>query len=532
MWACGARRVGTKTDTAKPNPKSPAGNQSKKPIMRVLVVDDHEIVRRGVRSLLQNAGFEVCGEAVDGSDAILKAQDLKPDFVVMDVSMPNMSGIEAAAEIKRRFSETRIVMLSQHDDQHIVKQAAHVGASAYVVKSAISTDLIPALENAEYHSTILNPYYLFGSAQKNIPVQEILQRGAALETALRESEERYRLTFEEAAVGIAHVAPNGQWLRVNRKLCELLGYSERELLARRVQDVTYPTDNGPEEQQAVRIAMGEISHYTIEKRLMRKDGIVIWVKASVSPIYDAKLKLKYFVRVTEDITSRKEAEEALRFSEQRLARENADLKMLQEISTELIQEENGKALSEKIVDAAAAIMDSQFASMQLLEPQPDNAGELILLAFRGFNAEAAVFWRRVPADSGSTCAVALRTGKRVIVPDVDACDFMEGTGDLTTYRNTGIRAVQSTPLLSRTGQIVGMISTHWKYVHTPTERDLRMFDVLARQAADMIERKRSGEALCKVEETLRISVAGLNAHAAAADAVVAEAPRQPADPDQ
>jgi GAF domain-containing protein len=193
----------------------------------------------------------------------------------------------------------------------------------------------------------------------------------------------------------------------------------------------------------------------------------------------------------------------LRRREQELARENADLKLLQYISTELIGEGNGKALYQKIVDAVVAVMRSEYASVQLLEPQPGKAGELILLAFRGFNPQAALFWQRVPGDSGSTCAAALRTRKRVIVPDVEDCDFMRGTDDLATYRDTGIRAVQSTPLLSRSGEIVGMISSHWKQVHMPTERDLRMFDVLARQTADLIERRRSEHALREMERMLR-----------------------------
>lgn len=189
-------------------------------------------------------------------------------------------------------------------------------------------------------------------------------------------------------------------------------------------------------------------------------------------------------------------------TQEELARENADLKLLQNISTELIAEGRSETLYEKIVDAVVAIMGSEYASMQLLEPQPGNAGELILLAFRGFNPQAALFWQRVPADSGSTCAAALRTRKRVIVPDVDDCDFMRGTDDLTTYRNTGIRAVQSTPLLSRSGEIVGMISSHWKQVHMPTERDLRMFDVLARQTADLIDHRKSEQRLRKMERTI------------------------------
>jgi PAS domain S-box-containing protein len=480
--------------------------------MQVLVVDDHEIVRRGVRSLLDEAGIEVCGEAVDGSDAIVKAQELKPDVVVMDVSMPNVNGIEATIEIVRHLPETRVVMLSQHDYPHILTQAIHAGASAYVVKSAISTDLVPALMNTRWQGST-STLYLFGSAQRNVPVQEILQRGAALEAALRDSEERYRLTFQEAAVGIAHVGRNGQWLRVNRKLCEMLGYPEEQLLKLRVQELTYPPDVEADQQQAARLEVGELNQYSIEKRYVRKDGRIVWAKVAVAAIFDARLKLKYFVRVIEEITARKQAEDALRRSEQELARENADLKLLQGISTELVQEGNGSALYEKIVDAAVAIMGSQYASMQLLER---GSGELVLLAFRGFNARAAQFWKKVPTHSGSTCAVALKTAKRVIVPDVEECAFVQGTEDLTTYRSTGIRAVQSTPLLSRSGQLVGMISTHWKEVHTPTERDLRMFDVLVRQAADLIERRRAEEALREMEERLRNNVAGRQAKPAEA----------------
>jgi PAS domain S-box-containing protein len=483
--------------------------------MRVLVVDDHHIVRHGVCDLLERAGMEVCGEAVDGSDAIAKAKELRPDAIVMDVSLPNLNGIEATVEIVRSSPEIRVVMLSQHDYPHIVRQSVHAGARGYVVKSAISTELVPALGKARHAEGPLVPY-VFGSAQRNVPVQEILQRGAALEAELRESEERYRSTFEQAAVGIAHVAESGQWLRVNQKLCSILGYAEDELLKTPILDIIHPGDVAAELEQATRLARGEIKQYSVEKRYIRKDGRIVWGHSTVAPVCDTKLKLKYFVRVLEDITARKQVEDALRLSERELARENADLKLLQNISTQLIEEGNSKALYDRLVDAAVAIMGSDYASMQLLEPEVGTTGELILLAFRGFNAQAAQFWQRVPAESGSTCAAALRTSKRVVVPDVEECDFMAGTNDLATYRDTGIRAVQSTPLLSRTGQIVGMISTHWRQVHTPPERELRMFDVLARQAADLIERRRSEDALRELEERLRMSAPAVKTQAATA----------------
>ena len=145
-------------------------------------------------------------------------------------------------------------------------------------------------------------------------------------------------------------------------------------------------------------------------------------------------------------------------------------------------------LNEKILDAAVTIMGSDFASMQMFYPE---RRELRLLAYRGFNPTAAAFWEWVRPGSGSTCGVALATGNRSVVPDIEWSDFMAGSEDLETYRQTGIRAVQSTPLVSRAGHLLGMISTHWRKPHEPSERDLRLLDVLARQAADLIERKLS-----------------------------------------
>lgn len=142
---------------------------------------------------------------------------------------------------------------------------------------------------------------------------------------------------------------------------------------------------------------------------------------------------------------------------------------------------------QKIVNDAVHFMRSDYASLQMLFPERGSGGELRLLAFRGFNPEAAKFWEWVRADSKSTCGIALAEKKRVIAPDIAHCDFMAGSEDQEIYLQTGILACQTTPLIGSGGNVVGMISTHWSRPHQCSESDLQLFDTLARRAAGLIE---------------------------------------------
>src|SRR5580693_5794438 len=115
---------------------------------RLLIVDDHEIFRRGLRALLEpSSEWQICGEAVDGWDAVEQCKSLKPDIVVLDVSMPRLNGLEAARLIKKEDPEPKIVIITQHDSPQIRSAALEAGARAFVTKSAVGNELVTALRS-------------------------------------------------------------------------------------------------------------------------------------------------------------------------------------------------------------------------------------------------------------------------------------------------------------------------------------------------------------------------------------------------
>jgi two-component system, cell cycle sensor histidine kinase and response regulator CckA len=174
--------------------------------------------------------------------------------------------------------------------------------------------------------------------------------------ALEHSEERFRATFEQAAVGIAHVAPDGRWLEVNQRLCDIVGYTREELLAITFQHITYAPDLGADLELVQKLLASESSTYTLEKRYVRKNGEVVWIDLTVSLVRDEAGAPKYFISLVQDISARKKTEQALAESTKNL---EAEIVERERAERELRESEEGLATTLASIGDAVIATDTQ-----------------------------------------------------------------------------------------------------------------------------------------------------------------------------
>jgi DNA-binding NarL/FixJ family response regulator len=124
------------------------------PNLRILVADDHEVVRHGVRALLDgHPSWEVVAEAADGRDAVEKTIQLKADIVILDIGMPNLNGLEATRQILRSLPQARILILTMHESEQVVREVLEAGARGFLLKSDAGRDLVAAVEALQRHKT-------------------------------------------------------------------------------------------------------------------------------------------------------------------------------------------------------------------------------------------------------------------------------------------------------------------------------------------------------------------------------------------
>jgi PAS domain S-box-containing protein len=182
-----------------------------------------------------------------------------------------------------------------------------------------------------------------------------------------------------------------------------------------------------------------------------------------------------------------------------------ELEDLQHAATSLIGAAGEVELYEQILAAALTSLHADFATIQAFCPNRAPNGELRLLRHRALPEQAALRWEWVRWANQTTCAEALRTRSRVAVRDIRQCEFMAGSSDLQGYLELGIIGAQTTPLVSRSGAVLGMVSTYWREPHDMSASEVRAIDLLARLAVDLLERSHANEELRRSEERLRFA---------------------------
>lgn len=183
---------------------------------RILVADDHEVVRKGIRTLLEtHSEWEICGEAATGQEAVAKAARLKPDIVLLDITMPETTGLEAIPEILKAQPKARILILTMHDSGQMASRALAAGASGLVLKSDAARDLIRALEAIGKNKAFLSPKVT------KILVNE-LRKTSEVQSSINVLTSREREVLRLVAEG-----------KSNKEIAGLLGISPRTVDAHR-----------------------------------------------------------------------------------------------------------------------------------------------------------------------------------------------------------------------------------------------------------------------------------------------------------
>lgn len=287
MESCAQTLIGAPAIPTMPVSAEPVPAQAGTDAPLILVVEDNPDMNAFIVASLAEHYRVV--SAHDGEAGARLALETKPSLILSDVMMPVMSGDQLVVEIRRHaeLDDTPIVMLTAKADDALKAALLRQGVQDYIQKPFSTEELLAR-------------------------VAGLLQERGRVGRRMRRLEERFRATFEQAAVGIAHVAPDGRWLQVNRKLCDIVGYTHEELQRLTFQDITHPEDLERDVQQVGQVLLGKLESYTLEKRFIRKNRDVVWVNLTVTLIRDEEGSPEYFISVIEDIARRKAAEARLR----------------------------------------------------------------------------------------------------------------------------------------------------------------------------------------------------------------------------
>ena len=256
----------------------------------------------------------------------------------------------------------------------------------------------------------------------------------------------------------------------------------------------------PDERDALRDRMRHAAAGAFtplgELAMCRADGRRFDAELTCGPLaWDGMHAIQLLVR---DISERKHTQTRLQASDRRLAAELQEMNRLHELSNRLLATRDLRSALDEVLDAAILLLDADYGSIQLYNPHKKG---LEIVVQRGFPQAFLDTFRLVSAEDNSACGRALRSGARIVIEDVLTDEEYTNFRDIAAA--AGYRAVQSTPLLVPGGPVLGMLSTHFRSPHRPSEHQFRLLDLYARQACELVDRLRSEQALRESEDRFR-----------------------------
>jgi two-component system CheB/CheR fusion protein len=299
----------------------------------------------------------------------------------------------------------------------------------------------------------------------------------------------------------------GRILAWNRGATQMYGYSEDEALRLNIETLVPEAERSEARGFLEKIKRGHTIS-SLEVKRQAKNGRVIDVWLTTTSLVDVHGRPTAVATTERDVTARKrtEAERERLVAELSKGQEQlrADLdatNRLVKASTSLFQKGDIQSTLTEIVDAAIVISAADFGNVQLLDRE---SGDLTIMAHVGFPDWWLEFWNNVQKGKGA-CGTALERRERVIIENVETDPIFVGTPALDIQLKAGVRAVQSTPLIGRGGDPIGMLSTHYKTPGKPSGRALQLLDLLARQAADVLEAAQAQRMVEQANKSLRMA---------------------------
>lgn len=301
---------------------------------------------------------------------------------------------------------------------------------------------------------------------------------------IRESEERFRGAFENSAVGMALVSPEGRWLQVNSALCEIVGYNEKELLEIDFQTITHPDDLEIDLDRVQKLLNGEITRYRMEKRYFHKAGHIVWVLLSVSLVRDTKGDPLYFISQIQDITRRKEAEEALNETLEQLSRKSRHESIINDITRSI----HRSIRLEDVLENAAKSMHTNLDEVENVAIYLVEGKMAKMKSHRGFPGWFTDAVTEIPYPKGYTWKV-ISENKQIYCEDVEKDNAIGPAG-----RKLGTKSYVSFPIRQEE-KAIGCININSPEKNAFSPDDLKLLEIIARQIEVAIENAKQAQEL-------------------------------------